>query len=64
MGPPLPVEERLSPREKLRLMTQVIAPVSLVVLVLGVIFTGIATPVEAAGIGPSAPWSSPRCTSA
>ena len=51
MGPPLSVEERLSPREKLRLMTQVIAPVSLVVLVLGVIFTGIATPVEAAGIG-------------
>ena len=50
-GPPLPVEERVSYLEKLRLLRGIIAPIILVVLVLGVIFTGIATPVEAAGIG-------------
>lgn len=50
-GPPLPVEERVSNLEKLRLLRGIIAPIILVVLVLGVIFTGIATPVEAAGIG-------------
>src|SRR3546814_21075190 len=37
--------------DKLRLLRGVISPVLLIVLVLGVIFTGIATPVEAAGIG-------------
>ncbi len=50
-GPALPPEERVDWREKLRLMRGVFAPVLLIVLVLGVIFTGIATPVEAAGIG-------------
>ncbi len=51
MGPGLPPEERVSLVEKLQLMRGIIAPVFLIVLVLGVIFTGIATPVEAAGIG-------------
>src|SRR3546814_9994812 len=51
LGPALPVEERVSLIEKLRLLRGVISPVLLIVLVLGVIFTGIATPVEAAGIG-------------
>ncbi len=51
MGPALPPEERVNTREKLRLLRGVIAPMALVTLVLGVIFTGIATPVEAAGIG-------------
>ena len=51
LGPPLPVEERVSVREKVRLLRGMIAPIFLVTLVLGVIFTGIATPVEAAGIG-------------
>ncbi len=51
MGPALPLEERVDWREKIRLMRGVFAPVVLIILVLGVIFTGIATPVEAAGIG-------------
>ncbi len=50
-GPALPPEERVDFKEKLRLMKGVFAPVLLIILVLGVIFTGIATPVEAAGIG-------------
>lgn len=50
-GPPIPVEERISFRDKLRLVGRMAAPITLVVLVLGVIFAGIATPVEAAGIG-------------
>ena len=51
LGPPLPVAERVNFVEKLRLLRGIIAPILLIVLVLGVIFTGIATPVEAAGIG-------------
>jgi len=50
-GPALPVEERISTVEKFRLLGSMIPPILLVVLVLGVIFTGVATPVEAAGIG-------------
>ncbi len=51
LGPALPLEERVSGREKLRLLKNTIAPILLIILVLGVIFVGIATPVEAAGIG-------------
>ncbi|MCD6673116.1 MAG: TRAP transporter large permease subunit [Burkholderiaceae bacterium] len=51
LGPALPLEERVSFREKLRLLRSTITPILLIVLVLGVIFFGIATPVEAAGIG-------------
>ncbi|MFC2969801.1 TRAP transporter large permease [Acidimangrovimonas pyrenivorans] len=51
MGPPIPMEERVSTAEKFRLMGNMSAPISLIVIVLGVIFTGVATPVEAAGIG-------------
>ncbi|MEJ2323036.1 MAG: TRAP transporter large permease subunit [Gammaproteobacteria bacterium] len=50
-GPPLPVEERVDFREKLRLLNKMFAPIILVMLVLGIIFAGIATPVEAAGVG-------------
>jgi len=50
-GPGLPKEERVNFREKIRLLQSIIAPILLIVLVLGVIFTGVATPVEAAGIG-------------
>ncbi|SHE79657.1 TRAP transporter, DctM subunit [Modicisalibacter ilicicola DSM 19980] len=50
-APPLPVEDRVSTREKLRLLRNMLAPIILVIVVLGVIFTGLATPVEAAGIG-------------
>ncbi|WBY01198.1 TRAP transporter large permease subunit [Ramlibacter tataouinensis] len=51
LGPALPKEERVSMREKLRLLRNTIAPILVILLVLGVIFFGIATPVEAAGIG-------------
>ena len=51
LGPPLPVDERVDMAEKLRLLRQMLAPIVLIALVLGVIFTGAATPVEAAGIG-------------
>lgn len=50
-GPAIPVEERISTREKFALINKMAAPLVLVIVVLGVIFTGIATPVEAAGIG-------------
>ncbi|WP_424933269.1 TRAP transporter large permease [Amaricoccus macauensis] len=50
-GPPIPLEERVSTREKIRLMGNMSAPIVLIAVVLGVIFTGVATPVEAAGIG-------------
>jgi len=50
-GPALPVEERVNAREKLRLLNKMFAPIVLVMLVLGIIFAGIATPVEAAGVG-------------
>ncbi|MBT3016197.1 MAG: TRAP transporter large permease subunit [Candidatus Thiodiazotropha sp. (ex Clathrolucina costata)] len=50
-GPPLPKEERVSTREKVRLLANMFAPLALVALVLGIIFAGIATPVEAAGVG-------------
>lgn len=51
LGPALPLEERVDRREKMRLLLNMLAPIALVTLVLGVIFAGIATPVEAAGIG-------------
>jgi tripartite ATP-independent transporter DctM subunit len=50
-GPAVPPEERVDFREKIRLLRGIIAPIILVVVVLGAIFSGIATPVEAAGIG-------------
>lgn len=51
LGPALAPEERVSAVEKIRLLKNLFAPLLLVTLVLGVIFAGIATPVEAAGIG-------------
>lgn len=51
VGPALPLEERITFKEKLGLLQRLIAPILLVMLVLGVIFLGVATPVEAAGIG-------------
>lgn len=50
-GPGLPVDDRVSTREKIRLLKNMFAPIALVTLVLGIIFAGIATPVEAAGVG-------------
>ncbi|MCT4579724.1 MULTISPECIES: TRAP transporter large permease [Donghicola] len=51
LGPAIPVDERVSNAEKLRLVGKMAAPITLVVVVLGIIFSGVATPVEAAGIG-------------
>ncbi|GGB98903.1 tripartite transporter large subunit [Marinobacterium zhoushanense] len=51
LGPPVPVDERISFGAKLGLLKDLIAPIILVMLVLGLLFGGIATPVEAAGIG-------------
>lgn len=51
LGPAMPREERIGLREKLLLIRQLIAPTVLVFLVLGLLFAGVATPVEAAGIG-------------
>ena len=51
LGPPIPMEERVSNAEKLRLLGKMSAPIALIIIVLGVIFSGVATPVEAAGIG-------------
>jgi tripartite ATP-independent transporter DctM subunit len=51
LGPALPPEERVTFKEKVFLLRNTIAPIFLILLVLGVIFFGIATPVEAAGIG-------------
>ncbi|MCG8510556.1 MAG: TRAP transporter large permease subunit [Rhodospirillales bacterium] len=50
-GPALPPDERVGWGEKLRLLGKMAAPMLLVLAVLGAIFIGIATPVEAAGIG-------------
>lgn len=49
--PALPKEELIGFVDKLKLMKGLIAPIFLVFLVLGLLFGGIATPVEAAGIG-------------
>jgi tripartite ATP-independent transporter DctM subunit len=51
LGPPLPESERITFREKLSLLKNMLAPMVLVTVVLGIIFAGIATPVEAAGVG-------------
>ncbi|HEV57095.1 MAG TPA: TRAP transporter large permease subunit, partial [Phycisphaerales bacterium] len=52
LGPAaLPEVERVGLSEKLRLLGRLAAPLVLVFLVLGLLFGGIATPVEAAGIG-------------
>ncbi|MBD3655964.1 TRAP transporter large permease subunit [Marinobacter sp.] len=51
LGPPIPEEERIGLKDKLLLLKDLIAPLILVFLVLGLLFGGVATPVEAAGIG-------------
>lgn len=51
LGPPLPPGERPSWRGKLKLLRAVILPIIIILLVLGSIWTGVATPTEAAGVG-------------
>ncbi len=51
LGPPIPMEERITVREKFQLMGKMAAPIMLIIVVFTVLFSGAATPVEAAGIG-------------
>ncbi len=51
MGPALPKEERGSWGAKFRALKSVLLPIGIVVIVLGSIFGGFATPTEAAAIG-------------
>jgi len=51
LGPPVPPEDRLPLRRRLKLLARIVAPAILIFLVLGTIFTGIAAPTEAAGVG-------------
>ena len=51
LGPALPKEERADWGQKLRSLKAVILPILIVVIVLGAIFGGYATPTEAAAIG-------------
>ena len=51
LGPPVPKEERLPLSGRLKLMGRIVAPAILIFLVLGTIFTGVAAPTEAAGVG-------------
>jgi tripartite ATP-independent transporter DctM subunit len=51
LGPAMPKEERIGFVDKLLLLRRLVAPLVLVFLVLGLLFAGVATPVEAAGIG-------------
>lgn len=51
MGPALPVEERVSLKEKAMSLKGSILPILLIVAVLGSIFSGAATPTEAAAVG-------------
>lgn len=50
-APALSKKDRLPLKERIQLLKNVIVPVLLVFLVLGVIFAGLATPTEAAGVG-------------
>lgn len=51
LGPPLPPEDRVSLRKMLPEFRALIFPIALVLAVLGSIFSGIATPTEAAAVG-------------
>ena len=51
LGPPIPAEERAGRGDKVASLKGVILPLALIVSVLGSIYTGIATPTEAAAVG-------------
>jgi tripartite ATP-independent transporter DctM subunit len=51
LGPPLPPEERGDWSKKFKSLKSVFLPILVIVIVLGSIFGGIATPTEAAGLG-------------
>ena len=51
LAPAIPTSERLSIKEKVVKIKALTLPISLIILVLGVIYKGICTPTEAAAIG-------------
>lgn len=51
MGPPLPVAERVGWSEKIKSVRGAFLPFLLILLVLGLIYTGVAAPSEAGGVG-------------
>ncbi len=51
LAPPLPPEERVNLREKIKALRSIFLPMMIVIMVLGSIMMGIATPTEAAGLG-------------
>jgi len=51
LGPPVPEEERVSWTKKFAHLRALVLPIALIIAVLGSIFTGIATPTEAASVG-------------
>lgn len=51
MGPPLPVEERVSWLEKIKGLRGAFLPFLLIIMVLGLIYTGVVAPSEAGGVG-------------
>ncbi|MEW6263309.1 MAG: TRAP transporter large permease subunit [Thermodesulfobacteriota bacterium] len=51
LGPPVPPEERAPLPVRLKLLYRLVPAAILIFLVLGTIFTGIAAPTEAAGVG-------------
>ncbi|TFG93632.1 MAG: TRAP transporter large permease subunit [Syntrophobacterales bacterium] len=51
LGPAIPLEDRVNLKEKLRSLRSVLLPIMIVLMVLGSIMMGIATPTEAAAMG-------------
>ena len=51
LGPPIPLAERAQWKEKLVSTWGLLAPIVLIILVLGGIYSGVFTPMEAGGIG-------------
>jgi len=51
LGPPLPIEERVSWREKIISLKAVILPIIIIIMVLGSIYAGICTATEASALG-------------
>jgi tripartite ATP-independent transporter DctM subunit len=51
MGPPVPLAERISFVQKIKIARGIVVPMVLVVLVLGIMLAGVASPTEAAGVG-------------
>ena len=51
LGPPLPVEERVSWREKFISLRAVLLPIMIIIMVLGSIYVGVCTATEASALG-------------